>query len=332
MPVSKQKNGKWLVQINRTGLKRVRKSFPTQKEAAIFEREYLFGIRAPVVQVRDPRRLTELIEIWHQSHGIELADPVKNKNKMMAAAHAMDNPVACMVTPELFIKYRYQRTVTDPKPVTKKTVNNIHGLISSMFNRLLKLKMIDYENPLKDVDLLRIQEQQMTYLNHSQIDVLFNAIKSGCVNPSTWYVANICIRTGARWGEAEKMKSKQLHAGRVTFVNTKNKKVRTIPLEKSFYNELKRFVIGKDPEERIFDNCIGSFRRAMARSNIMLPKGQMTHVLRHSFASHFMINNGNILTLKEILGHADIKVTMRYAHLAPNYFMDAIKLNPMVRN
>ncbi len=329
MTVSKQKSGKWLCRIDKKGIARKSKLFDTKSEAEIFEREYLFGIKRPEIKVNDPRTLIELIDIWHKAHGINLADPQKTHNKMTVAAMQMGNPIACMLTPELFIQYRYDRTVTADAPVTQKTVNNTHGLFNSMFNMLKKLRMINYENPIIDVDLFRIQEQQMSYLTDSQIDKLFTSIKSKCVNESTWYVAQICIRTGARWGEAEKMKRQQIHAGRITFVNTKSKKVRTIPLDPTFYKELERFVMGKDPEERVFDNCINSFRRAMARTEIILPKGQMTHVLRHSFASHFMIKNGNILTLKNILGHADIKMTMRYAHLAPNHYIDAITLNPL---
>jgi len=54
------------------------------------------------------------------------------------------------------------------------------------------------------------------------------------------------------------------------------------------------------------------------------------HVLRHSFASYFIVNGGNILTLQKILGHSDIKMTMRYAHLAPDHLLDAVKFNPLV--
>ncbi|MCW6283555.1 tyrosine-type recombinase/integrase, partial [Klebsiella pneumoniae] len=60
-----------------------------------------------------------------------------------------------------------------------------------------------------------------------------------------------------------------------------------------------------------------------------LPAGQLTHVLRHTIASHFMMNGGNILVLQRVLGHTDIKMTMRYAHFAPDHLEDAVKLNPL---
>jgi hypothetical protein len=43
------------------------------------------------------------------------------------------------------------------------------------------------------------------------------------------------------------------------------------------------------------------------------------HDLRHTFASHYMMNSGNIYDLKTLMGHSDINTTMRYAHLAPNH-------------
>ena len=46
------------------------------------------------------------------------------------------------------------------------------------------------------------------------------------------------------------------------------------------------------------------------------------HGLRHTFASHFMMAGGNILTLQKLLGHSSVAVTMKYAHLAPDFMRD----------
>ena len=43
------------------------------------------------------------------------------------------------------------------------------------------------------------------------------------------------------------------------------------------------------------------------------------HDLRHTYASHFMMAGGSILTLQKLLGHHDVKVTMKYAHLAQDF-------------
>jgi len=60
-----------------------------------------------------------------------------------------------------------------------------------------------------------------------------------------------------------------------------------------------------------------------------LPKGQAAHVLRHSFASHFVMNGGDILTLQKILGHSTINMTMRYSHLSVGHLTEALKNNPL---
>jgi len=327
--VKKQKNGKWRCQIDRKGLKRVRRTFETKGDAETFEREYLFGLPKTNIKIDDPRTLLEIIDIWYKYHGFTLSNAEKFKRQIKVAARELGNPIAHMLTPEAFVQYRYKRTIKDKDVVAAKTFNNLHDLFSAMYNKLIKLKVLDYENPIIDVDKLKLDEKQMTYLSLTQIESLLDTIKDKCINESTWYVVNLCLRTGARWSEAEKLTKKQLHNCSVTYVKTKSKKTRNIPLDKEFYKELLKFSKLKEPSDRIFTNCSGSYRKAITRAKIELPKGQLTHVLRHSFASHFMMNDGNILTLKEILGHSDIKMTMRYAHLAPSHLADAVLRNPL---
>ncbi len=48
------------------------------------------------------------------------------------------------------------------------------------------------------------------------------------------------------------------------------------------------------------------------------------HGLRHTFASHFMMRGGNILSLQRLLGHSSVVVTMKYAHLAPDFMREEI--------
>ncbi|WP_309143325.1 tyrosine-type recombinase/integrase [Microbulbifer okhotskensis] len=76
-------------------------------------------------------------------------------------------------------------------------------------------------------------------------------------------------------------------------------------------------------------NSYDAFKNAIERARIQLPTGQLTHVLRHTFASHFMINDGNILKLKDILGHKTLAMTIRYAKLAPGHLSQALDKNPL---
>ena len=82
---------------------------------------------------------------------------------------------------------------------------------------------------------------------------------------------------------------------------------------------------------RIFGYSISAFREGVERAGLALPDGQMTHVLRHTFASHFTMNSGNSLTLQRILGHANVTMTMRYSHMSPEHLQEAKNLNPLAR-
>ena len=73
------------------------------------------------------------------------------------------------------------------------------------------------------------------------------------------------------------------------------------------------------PFEKMFSPCKGAFRKAVERAGLELPDGQLTHILRHTFASHFVMNGGSLKVLQELLGHEDINTTMIYAHLAPDF-------------
>jgi site-specific recombinase XerD len=50
------------------------------------------------------------------------------------------------------------------------------------------------------------------------------------------------------------------------------------------------------------------------------------HDLRHTFASQLVMAGMDITTAKELLGHKDIKMTLRYAHLAPSHKVKALEV------
>ena len=66
------------------------------------------------------------------------------------------------------------------------------------------------------------------------------------------------------------------------------------------------------------------FKKAQVRAGF--DKRIRFHDLRHTFASHFMMNGGNIYTLQKLLGHSDIKTTMIYAHLDNQFLKEATEI------
>ena len=148
-------------------------------------------------------------------------------------------------------------------------------------------------------------------------------------------IAKICLSTGARWSEAEELQISQVKHEVIEFARTKSGKVRGIPIDKDLGNEIRAHFKSHGSLMRVFGSAAAAFREGVERSGLVLPDGQLTHVLRHSFASHFMMGDGarggNILVLQRLLGHADLKMTMRYAHLAPEHLQEARTLNPLSR-
>ena len=173
--------------------------------------------------------------------------------------------------------------------------------------------------------MIRVQQPELAYLTHRQVQELLEQIDKGCVNPHVKYITRLCLSTGARWGEVESRQLYHLKDNRIEYSNTKGKKTRTIPIEPELFEQ----VYSHLKAHKRFTSSISAFRRTLRRTVIELPKGQASHVLRHTFASHFMMNGGNILVLQKILGHSDISMTMKYAKFDPKHLQDATRLNPL---
>ncbi|WP_409311292.1 tyrosine-type recombinase/integrase [Pectobacterium sp. B1J-3] len=338
MPVRKLPDGRWIADLytvdrssGKEG-KRVRKKFATKGEALAFERYTLEQVQSSpwLADGKEDRRLTELVELWFTRHGITLKDGEKRRSVMLWAAGCMGHPLATEFSAQLFTAYRAKRLngqlsrTSRLATVTPRTVNLEQAYFLAVFNELKRLGEWALPNPLENVRQFRTEESEMAYLTGDQIDRLLAECRNSSAKDLE-IVVKLCLATGARWSEAQSLRRSQISGNKITFVKTKGKKNRTIPIDQQLAEELPK----KSGE--LFTNCYYAFRSAMERTGIELPDGQMTHVLRHTFASHFMMNGGNILVLQRILGHTDIKMTMRYAHFAPDHFEDAIKLNPLAQ-
>ncbi|MGY8812384.1 MAG: phage integrase [Pseudomonadales bacterium] len=324
MAISQLADGRWKVDIEPIKGTRYRKTCKTKAEALRFEAT----CRSKVIdkpdwspRQADNRRLTALIALWFDLHGHALRDGVRRRSKLDLLAKRLRNPVAAKLTSHA---YAADRRVRLEAGVSAKTLNNELGYLRAVYNELRGLGVIAYENPLSLVKPFRLQERELSWLTSEQIAELLESIRTRCDNPHVEPIVLICLATGARWSEAEKLKPTSVRKGVITFSGTKSGKVRSIPIS----DELETKLLKHWKQYGQFTSAITSFRRALARTSIRLPKGQAAHALRHTFASHFIQNGGNILTLQKILGHSNVVVTMRYSHLAPEHLRDAVRLGP----
>lgn len=72
-----------------------------------------------------------------------------------------------------------------------------------------------------------------------------------------------------------------------------------------------------------FDNVSSSWSKLLKDAGII---GFRWHDMRHDFASRLAMAGVNLNTIRELLGHSDYKMTLRYAHLSPNEGLKAVRL------
>jgi len=326
--ITKTPNGRWRVDVQPggRGQKRIRKTFLSKPDALRFERWVLSQADAGTlgdVLKKDKRKLSELVKAWYLAHGKFLRDGERRYRHLLRMANGLSDPMGSRLTAEAFTVYRAARI---DEGISPKTCNNELGYLNAVLNELHRTGEIRYQNPLKNVRPISIPEREMGYLEHDQIRLILSEIVERSKNPHVYLVARLSLVTGARWSEAESLTLARLKPFRVTFDQTKSGKNRTVPISESFFLQLQQHL---ELHGSFGTSTISAFRRAVDRTGLKLPPGQCAHILRHTFASHFIMNGGNILTLKKILGHSSILMTMRYAHLAPDHLEEAVTLNPL---
>ena len=334
MSVRKLSNGKWLFEKYLDGGRRIRKTFTTKGEALAYENyiDEQAATKPWISEKQDRRRLSDLVNTWYLSHGKTLADGEREKRILDFICESLGDPLADNFTAKDFTSYRQKRLngeifrVKSKQVVSKRTLNLELVYFRSVFNELKRLGEWDKPNPLDNIKQFKTSEQEMAYFTTDQIDAVL-AESALSTDKELLLKVKIGLSTGARWSEICDLTASQIKDGRITFIKTKGRRNRTVPITPELLSELPK------TKGRLFKCNISDkyFRKMIETCGIDLPDGQLTHVLRHTFASHFMMNGGNILVLQKILGHTDIKVTMRYAHFAPDHLEEAAILNPLIK-
>ena len=232
--------------------------------------------------------------------------------------------------------YKLQRI----EKVTASTVNRELALISNMFRKAVEWAYIK-EAPVAHMKKIKTGVQHFRYLSHEETDKLLDTCKHS-PNPQLHVFVATALNTGMRLGELTALEWKDIDFKRGTIRvdnkedhHTKNYEPRSIPMNDQLIEVLSKhprrldspYVFARKGGEK-FRKMRTSFENAVKRAGI--PHLRF-HDLRHTFASHLVMGGVDIRTVQELLGHKDIRVTMRYAHLAPDHMKNAVRVLDRVR-
>ena len=172
---------------------------------------------------------------------------------------------------------------------------------------------------------LRVNNRRLRYLSHEEMDRLL-AVSDDVLTP----VLITALHTGLRRGGLFRLtwQDVDFKLGVVRVLQTKNGERWEIPMTNTLRATLQQLP-RRLSSDYVFPGKTGHglvdirkrFHRALQEAGI---QGFVFHDLRHTFASHLVMAGVDLMTVKEFLGHKDIKMTLRYAHLAPDYKRAAI--------
>ena len=228
------------------------------------------------------------------------------------------------VTPKRIEDYKLKRM----KEVSPATVNRELACLKHMFNKGIEWDMAE-SNPVKKVKLFKENNVRVRFLEREEIKKLL----ANCSEPLRSIVA-VALNTGMRRGEIFNLRWRDLDLKRgiIHLEQTKSGERRQIPINSIVGQTLVK--INKHVESP-YVFCYGngkplmpstirkSFLNATKKSGIM---NFRFHDLRHTFASQLVMSGVDLNTVRELLGHKSLDMTLRYSHLSPDHKKRAVDL------
>jgi integrase len=199
------------------------------------------------------------------------------------------------------------------------SINRMLACIHHMFEKALSWDMVE-KNPLDGHESLKAkgEKSRLRYLTENEIEHLLD----NCTNPYIRDIIIAAINTGMRKEELLSLTWDKGKDGFIYLEKTKSQKPREIPINDDLdellknirrKNQLRSEYVFCDKNGKKFSNLHRSFTSSLRRAKI---EDFRFHDLRHTFASHFVMRGGSIKALQEILGHATLAMTMKYAHFS----------------
>lgn len=321
-----QRNRVWYIDYSFNG-RRVRKAVGTSKkmaELALKEIE-LKIVKGKFLRITEPKKIVfdELCDEYLKFSKANKApqsyrrDQVNVKNLLKSFSGKLVSEISAY---ELE-RYKNSRV----KEVTPASVNRELSCIKHMFNKAVQWGYL-HENQLHSVAKFKEPAGRVRYLTEQEIEKLLS-----CCAKHLKPIVITALNTGLRKSEILNLKWSDIDLKNrvVKITMTKNNELKIIPMNDLLYSELISIEPGID-NQYVFVNGNGKpygdikvgFASAVKRAGI---KNFRFHDLRHTFASRLVMAGVDIRTVQELMGHKDIRMTMRYSHLSDIRLKEAVK-------
>jgi integrase/recombinase XerC/integrase/recombinase XerD len=236
----------------------------------------------------------------------------------------------------LFKRTSYQDHPYTPTKNTPLSTATIHGHVRTLrafFSWLSKEEFIQ-ENPTKGLKPPKLDHKIVTILSDEEIRTIINTfISKQPSDARNQTIFMMLIDAGLRIGEIIRLKMDDLHLDEgIIKVMGKGKKERFVPIGSISQKVLQRYLYrhrsrqNDSQNEYVFLSTNGKqltenslklmFARLSQRSGV---KRLHAHLCRHTFATKFLINGGDVFSLQQILGHSTLEMVRRYVNLASSH-------------
>ena len=224
------------------------------------------------------------------------------------------------LNPQMIEKYKATRL----EKVSPATVNRELACLKHMYTKAIEWGYLK-RTPTKGIKQLKEPPGRLRYLEPDEIEALINECAEH-LQP----IVITAVNTGMRKGEILNLKWSDidLQNRRILIRKSKNNTSRIIPINQTLYEVFhtikkvsKNDYVYVDTNGHPFGDNKTGFMAAIRRAKI---QNFRFHDLRHTFASHLVMQGVDLRTVQQIMGHKDIKMTMRYSHLSPSHVQEAV--------
>lgn len=220
-------------------------------------------------------------------------------------------------------QYQTTRMEKGNKPAT---INRFLATIKHMFTKAVDWNFVEEEvlKRIRKVKMLEEKNERLRFLSSEECETLIDACPDH-LRP----IVTVALNTGMRKNEILKLKWDQINHGFILLVDTKNGERREIPINENVRRVLTStirrldvpFVFYDPTTLKPYGDIKHAFTSSCRRAGIVDFK---FHDTRHTFASHLVMNGVDLATVRVLLGHKTLTMTLRYAHLAPAHKANAV--------